>query len=33
MPMCIVFSFVATQIPTQIDNLRPIKELTNQIQQ
>ena len=33
MPMCIIFSFVATLIPTQIDNLQPIKELPNQIQQ
>ena len=33
MPMCIIFSFVATLIPTQIDNLQPIKELRNQIQQ
>ena len=33
MPMCIAFSFVATLIPTQIDNLQPIKELRNQIQQ
>ena len=33
MPMCIIFSFVATLIPTQIDNLQSIKELRNQIQQ
>ena len=33
MPMCIVFYFVATLIATQIDNLQPIKELPNQIQQ
>ena len=33
MPMCIAFSFVATLIPTQIDNLQPIKELPNQIRQ
>ena len=33
MPMCIAFSFVATLIPTHIDNLQPIKELPNQIQQ
>ena len=33
MPMCIVFCFEATLIPTQIDNLQPIKELPNQIQQ
>ena len=33
MPMCITFSSVATLIPTQIDNLQPIKELPNQIQQ
>ena len=33
MPVCIIFSFVATLIPTQIDNLQSIKELCNQIQQ
>ena len=33
MPVCIIFSFVATLIPTQIDNLQPITELRNQIQQ